>query len=71
MGKIIITFDSVTYAYKARKLLARANINSKLVKVSAEITNGCTHGIEILNNSFFDAVNELRRAGINYSVYNP
>ena len=70
MGKIIITFDSVTYAHKARKLLTRSGINAKLVKVSAEMSKGCTYGIEILSSVFFDTVNELKKSEINYSVYN-
>jgi len=69
MGKIIITFNSVTYSIKARKILTRSGINSKLVKVSADSEYGCTHGVEIFANTFLDAVNELKKANIPYSVY--
>ena len=69
MGKNIITFASVTYAIKARKLLNRAGVSAKLVKVSAELTKGCTHGVEIFESSFFDTINILKTAGIEYSVY--
>lgn len=70
MEKIIITFDSVTYANKAKKILSKAAINTKLVKVSSEISKGCTYGIEISSGAFFDVVNELKKANINYAVYN-
>ena len=52
MGKTIITFDSVTYALKARKLLTKAGINAKIVKISGELSKGCTHGVEIYPNTF-------------------
>ena len=70
MGKIIITFTSVTYAIKARKMLAKEGINAKLVKVGDENRRGCTHGIEIKNSEFLTAVGALRNLGIEYSVYN-
>ena len=69
MIRVIITFGSVTYALKARKLLSKSGINAKLVKVSAEYTRGCTHGVEIPDDAFFDSINVLKNAGIDYSVY--
>lgn len=69
MGKIIITFTSVTYAQKARKMLSKIGIGAKLVKVSKDVSAECTHGIEIFENSFLDTVRVLRNAGIEYSVY--
>ena len=69
MGKTIITFNSVTYALKAKKALSRTGINSKLIKLAGELTAGCTHGVEISSLLFLDAVNTLRGAGIEYSVY--
>ena len=71
MTKIILTFSSVTYALKGRKILTRAAIGAKLVKIEAELARGCTYGIEIENRFFLDAVQELKNAGISYSVYNP
>ncbi|MBE6537059.1 MAG: DUF3343 domain-containing protein [Ruminococcaceae bacterium] len=70
MGKTIITFDSVTYALKARKLLTKAGINAKIVKISGELSKGCTHGVEIYPNTFFDSISILKQSEIDYSVYN-
>lgn len=70
MKSIIITFGSVTYAMKAKKILTKAGITSSLIKVGDELLRGCTHGIEISNASFLDAIAALRNAGIDYSVYN-
>ena len=70
MGKIIVTFTSVTYAMKVRKALAKEGINAKLVKVGDENRRGCTHGIEITNGEFLSVIGLLRNLGIEYSVYN-
>ena len=70
MAKTIFTFDSVTYALKGRKTLTRAGIQARLIKVAAELTRGCTYGIEIENSFFLDAVRVLKNAGISYSLYN-
>ena len=70
MNKTTITVGSVTYAIKAKKLLSRMNIQSKLIKVDASQTvSGCTHGIEFASADFYTVVMELKKAGINYSVY--
>ena len=70
MNKNIITFESVTYAIKARKILSRANISSKLIKTdSLSLSAGCTHGLEISASSFLDAVKLLRDNNIEYSVF--
>ena len=71
MPKIIVTFNSITYALKGRKILARADIVSKLVKVDSNLTNGCTYGVEIDDRHYFDAIGALKNASINYSIYNP
>ncbi len=69
MGKIIITFSSVTYAQKARKILSKVGIGAKLIKVSKNASAECTHGIEFYESSFLDAARILRNAEIEYSVY--
>ena len=71
MGKIIITFKSVTYAIKAKKLLLKSGMEAKLVKISKDTLSGCTHGIEIPENLFLNAIGILRNFGIEYSVYQP
>ena len=70
MDNSIITLGSVTYAMKARRLLIREGIRSRLVKVLPENTdNGCTHGLVIASARFFDAVVVLKKHDIPYSVY--
>jgi len=70
LGKTIITVGSATYAIKARKLLLRLNVKSKLVKVDAyKSRNGCTHGIEFAAEDFYTVVMGLKNAGISYYLY--
>ena len=66
----IFTVGSVTLAVKARKLLARAGIRSRLVKTDAAKTgNGCRYGIEFSTFDFYGVSAELRKNGISYEVY--
>ena len=51
---------------KLRRMLLRAGIKSKLVKV---VQKGCAHGIEIDRADFYNAVVVMKENGINYSVY--
>lgn len=61
---------SVTFAVKAKKALSRIGIRSELVKVDASRTvRGCTHGIMLSEDDYYNAIFELRSAGIEYSVY--
>ena len=71
MNTTTITVGSVTYAIKVKKLLERAGIRSRLIKVDASVTeNGCTYGINIDSSMLYDAVVILKGNGISYSVYN-
>ena len=55
---------------KAKKILQRAKIQSKVVKSDLlDKFNGCTHGLEIANTVFYAAVSELIKEGIEYTVY--
>ena len=68
MNKRTITFGSVTYAHKARRLLAQVGITARLIKLDATISkNGCTHGIEFAAEDFYKVVLELKKVGINYN----
>lgn len=70
MNDIIVTVGSVTYAIKLRRLLSRAGIRSKLVKVENQDTkSGCTHAVRISPNDFYNAVVIMKEYGISYSVY--
>ena len=66
-----LLLGSVTYAVKARRLLARSGIKAVLVKLSDKgAADGCSHGIEIASSRFFEAVVILKENGVAYSLYN-
>lgn len=66
----IFTVGSVTLAVKARKLLARAGIRSRLVKSdTGKNKGGCRYGIEFSTLDFYGVSAELRKNGINYEIY--
>ncbi len=72
MKNLTLTVGSVTYAIKLRKLLARDGIKSRLVKVDNTLNkNGCSHGVEILENDFYRAVMIMKENNIEYSLYKP
>ena len=62
-------FASMTYANKAKRLLLRANIQSKLIKLTAEDDGGCIHGISVLDTDYYDSVRIFRENGLEYKVY--
>ena len=69
MNKTIVTVETVTYAMKARKLLLRSGIQSKLIKTdSQDSKKGCRHGLEISNKDYFETVKILGENGIKFSV---
>ena len=70
MKQTTLTVGSVTYALKAKKALAGIGIKSKLIKVdSSDRKVGCEYGIEFPSVYFLDAVAELKKENINYSLY--
>ena len=70
MKTTVFTVGSVTYAIKAKKLLAREGLTSKLVKADAsKAADGCMYGIEFPTKYFYTAANILRSAGIFYRSY--
>lgn len=70
MNKTTITVGSVTSAMKAKRLLQRMKIQSKLVKVDPiKSYSGCTHGIEFATEDFYTVVMGLRNEGISYKIY--
>ncbi len=69
MKKVTLTFWSITYAIKVRKLLLGIGIKSKLIKIDSRLTNeGCVYGVEIEERYLLDAVAELKRREIKYSL---
>ena len=69
MKKSIITFNSITYAIKARKLLSREGVNTKLIKLDSNAEDGgCKYGLEISSSKLFSAISVLRSEGLEYKV---
>lgn len=62
-----ITVGSMTYAIKARRLLLREGIKSKLVKLDKN-KDGCSYGIELKEDKLYSAVVILRSNGIEYKL---
>ncbi len=69
MDGVRFTFASFTYANKAKKILSRGNIKSKLVKLGTDDgAGGCTHGLIVEREYFYAAIGILRREKIAYKV---
>ncbi len=70
MKSTIVTVGAVTYAIKLQKLLLRNGIRTQIIKVgSPEDNTGCTHGVEIKDENWLDAVFVMRENEISYKVY--
>ncbi|MBR2465654.1 MAG: DUF3343 domain-containing protein [Clostridia bacterium] len=70
MKTSVFTVGSVTYAIKAKRLLAREGLTSKLVKTDAsKSTGGCAYGIEFPTKDLYAAASIMRSAGIYYQHY--
>ena len=69
LKSIIVTVGTVTYAIKLRRLLLRAGIRSKLVKVDSTDSSGCTHGVQIAEGDYYSAVVVMQNGGIQYKVF--
>ena len=70
MKTAVVTVGSVTQAIKARKLLAREGIMSKLVKTDAgQRARGCAYGVEFSSKELFGVADVLRSNGIHYELY--
>lgn len=71
MKRIAIAVESSTMASKARKILRREGVSSRIIYVDNELsTLGCRYGLEVTEADFFAAVAALRRASISYKVIN-
>lgn len=70
MKTTLITLQSATFAVMAKRTLNRKNIRARLVKLDGEKSpNGCTHGIEINEDDFLNAVMVLKSSNIDYYIY--
>ena len=69
MKPVVFGFESITNAMKARKLLRRAGISSRLVRLD-EIDSeyGCTYSLEINETLLLDAIAVLRRGSVSYRL---
>ena len=69
LKKSIFTFNSITYAIKAQRLLSKKTIRSKLIKLdSSEDESGCKYGLEISSADLYSAVSVLRSVDFEYKV---
>ena len=63
---VTLAIPTVTYAVKAKKILQRVGIPSKLIKTVSE-NGGCVYAVEIDADKLYSAVYELKGADIPYS----
>ena len=69
MGRIF-SIGSMNAAIRARRHLARAMINSEVVKVDQRYSqNGCEYGIRFSARDLYAVVHVLVREGIVYYAY--
>ena len=70
MNKITISLGSVTYAMKAKRILLNIKIHSKLIKLDSGTQSlGCIYALVISSDDYKNAVMELKKEGIAFSVY--
>ena len=69
MNEIILSFASITFAQKARRILGGEGILSELIRIDTKKTSsGCTYGLQIDSKSYLNAIGLLRVRGIPYST---
>ncbi len=69
MNIIILKFSTLTYAIKARRLLDKSRIKSKVVKLTGREREGCGYGLQIYEKDFL-TVASILRGEIDYEIYN-
>jgi len=70
MKRITIMIGTPTYAVKAKNLLSRSGIKSRLVKLDGgEEGTGCTHGLEIYEEQLYSVASVLRERNISYRIH--
>ena len=71
MGYSLIELNSVTQAFKVKKILKRSSINAEVLRVGKlNGDRGCTYGIRFRANFLYDVIHILKNAGIDYSLVN-
>ena len=68
MNTMTVTFPTVTYAMKAKNLLARVGIHSKLIKIGGNSSGGCVYALRVEVSDYYDLVFELKNSGIPYGI---
>lgn len=70
MNKIILTVRSPTYAIKLKRLLHRAGLWARTIKLDGnDGVTGCLHAVEISGEDLYSAVVILKENQIEYRVY--
>ena len=70
VNKTVLILGSMTYSIKAKKILLKNNLSCEIIKInfSAKST-GCSYGIKINSDEFYDVAMRLNLEGIEYTVY--
>ena len=68
---IILKFQSITYANKAKRRLSAIGITSEIIKITEETAGeGCIFALRINYDDYFKAALELKNSDINFDAYN-
>ena len=68
MTKHVIALASITYAQKAKEILKKSNINSKISRLRQNQSGGgCLFGLEIHEKDFFNAKQILYKELIRFT----
>ena len=63
-----LLFSSMTITQKAKRILLGIGIHAQMKKLDSVQTNGCTYGLSFPEKFYLDAIAELRRVGIPYTL---
>lgn len=70
MSSRIFSIGSMNSAIRARRYLARAKIESEVVKIDQRYAvNGCQYGISFDDRDLYDVVRALKVGAIPYHMY--
>lgn len=64
----LVSLKSMTYAIKAKKVLAKNNINSDIIKLDPGMTQkGCSYGVKFDCINLYVTERVLKENNVNYS----
>jgi hypothetical protein len=69
LNKLSLSFASITFAQKARRILNGNGVFAELIKFDAQKSStGCTYGLKIDHKNYLNAIGLLKEHGIPYST---